>query len=163
MKNIEKLCYLYDWLSTYVSQTNDIQLQELEDKACGKRKSTLARISFQLDVYKTFKHKFSLDQDQKALLENIKKQLKYKNRKRMSEDELQSLKADVCEFMLKLDNPTQEGLSMTSILYTSYPEVLERLKLELAYSLPYCQTAEETDHIKHSLESCKIKKLGKNS
>ena len=163
MKNIEKLCNLYSWLSMYLDQMTEEKLLVLENKACGERKEDLGKIQKQLDTYKNFEKKFTLDEDLKYLKGEIKKQLAYKNRKYLNTSQL---KIDVCEFMLKLDNPFQEGTSMTSFLYTAYPEVLERIKKELVFSLYYdWQTADEVNLITSTLnkEPNKVitKKLGK--
>ena len=163
MKNIKKLCNLYSWLSMYLEQMTEEKLQVLENKACGERKEDLGKIQKQLDTYKNFEKKFTLDEDLRYLKGEIEKQLAHKNRKYLNTSQL---KVDVCEFMLKLDNPFQKGTSMTSFLYTAYPEVLERIKKELVFSLYYdCQTVDEVHLIATTLykepNKIKTKKLGK--
>ena len=133
--DIKKNCYLYNWLSVFLNKTKEEDRINLENKMCGRRKEDFEKIQFQLDIYDTFKNKFKLDEYEYNLYSEIKKQMSFKNRKNL---DVSKLKTDVCEFLLRLDNPFYDGLeycSMTSILYSEYSNVHKKIKKQLMFEL----------------------------
>lgn len=128
----KKLCDLYHWLNLFVELVGKERLddlQKLEDECFKKRNNTLGRCNAEMDLYRSFASSWQkfLNEDEIKLYTKIEKELSPKNRKCLNEEKV---KADVCEFRLKLDDLSVRR-TVVSRLYTAYPKVRDRLYKQL--------------------------------
>ncbi len=156
VSKIERLCFLYNWVNEFLELTDEDKLITLENSACGTIKNDYEKAQQQLDVYQSLKSKFILDEDQNFLLQSIYEQMKFKNRNKLDQVKL---KADVCEFILRIDNPFYDPNKTTdeqkpviaSFLYTAYPAVAKRIKRQLEFELNDTANIDEIYLIKNTL------------
>lgn len=157
----KKECYLYIWLTQFLNKTNDEGRIKLENEACGRRKEDFERIQLQLDIFNSLEKKFTLNEYETVLYEDIRKQMSFKNRKNL---DISKLKTDVCEFLLRLDNPfsnNKEYQSMTSILYTQYPDVHKRVKNNIKNTIMFFDDQMLYEYIYNFVHNNEQKKLTK--